>query len=296
MNVRFRLSPAIAVALAAFVVLAGFACGRASAYAEYCPTRVQSYAVPDSGASASAPSSLYAYRLAAFGTRSVRGNVTMKTSDGWFTAAFPSVALTQQTLHMRGRTSAYTRSVFWSPVLYVRFPHPVTVQYMYVGDAQSSGDQIFGWDARGDVTCQAPAGIGMSNNPLHINPDTDIDAKHALQAPPGPSAAVAPAAVAGVPGPLDCKEPFLGAVATHYAQPDVPLAMQDDRYRGVVLVEIAVGADDKLDDAWVSSPSGYREFDEAALKAVRKSRYKAGRSFCSAAPGFYLFRLDFNMR
>lgn len=127
-------------AIVIFAAVAGLSivaiCGRASAYAEYCPTRVQSYAVPDSGASASAPSSLYAYRLAAFGTRSVRGNVTIKTSDGWFTAAFPSVALTQQTLHMRGRTSAYTRSVFRSPVLYVRFPHPVTVRYMYVGDAQ----------------------------------------------------------------------------------------------------------------------------------------------------------------
>lgn len=145
------------------------------------------------------------------------------------------------------------------------------------------------------MTCQAPAGIGTTNSSLHIYADAVINAKHALQAPPAPNSAIATAVVASIPGPLDCKEPFLAAVATHPVTPTVPLAMQDDRYRGVVLVEIAVNANDKLDDAWVYSPSGYREFDEAALKAARKSSYKAGRSFCSAAAGSYLFRFDFNM-
>ncbi len=291
---RVSIYRAIVISCVMVGLAVSVTCGRASAYAEYCPTHVQSYAVP--GSNASAPSDLYAYRLAAFSRRAVRGTVTIKTNDGWFTAAFPSVRLTEQTLHMRGRTSVYTRMVFRSPALYVRFPHPVTVQYLYVGDAQARGDRIFGWDAKGDVTCQAPAGIGVRNTPMHAHPDTLIDAKHVLQAPPGPNDVVATAAIASAPGPLDCKVPFQYAVATHPVVPDVPLAMQDGRYRGVVKIEIAVGANGSLDDAWVYSPSGYRDFDEAALSAVRKSTFKAGRSFCSAEPGLYLFRVNFNMR
>ncbi len=288
---RVSIHRAIVVSCAIVGLAVALTCGRASAFVEYCPARVQASAVPSPGAKPGQPSTEYAYRLSAFGPRSVSGDLTIKTSLGWFNAAFSTTSLTQQVLHFRGVGDEYTRTVFRSRVLYIRFPEPLTTEYLWVSDAQSVGDRTFDWDAKGDVRCDPPAAIGLpkeQRNDYHVG---RLDPKHALQATPPSDAPMAIATPAGAPGSLACAKPFTDASVTRAVAPRYPQGLEP--ITTTAMVEVAVGSDGRVDGEWVYSPAPFDALNLASLRAVRQSTFVAGTAFCKPAPGYYLFRTDY---
>ena len=287
---RVSIYRAIVVSCVIVGLAVALTCGRASAFVEYCPARVQASAVPSPIAKPGQPSSQYAYRLSAFGPRSVSGDLTLKTSLGWFSAAFPSTPLTQQVAHFRVAGDAYTRTVFRSPVLYIRFPEPLTVEYLWVSDARSVGDRTFDWDAKGDVRCAPPAAIGVPKEPY--DDAGRLDPKHALQATPPSDAPIAIATTTSAPGSLTCAKPFTDARVTRPVAPRYPQGLEP--ITTMVMVEVAIGSDGSVDGDWVYAPAPVDALNLASLKAARESTFAAGTAFCKPAPGYYLFRTDYH--
>lgn len=235
---------------------------RALAIAEFCPAEIQPIHPLDSKMGLSA---LYSYSLHAEGPRSVSGSVFFDTSSGWFVATFPSTPLTVRQYHMEDEFVTFTHATFESDALYVRFPQPLTIKGAYVSSATSSGDQLFGWDAKGTVQCAPRAGFeaqttGSPKSQLKtLDPRTDLD-----QAP-SPSATIEVAAITSAPGPTDCDVPSANATIASAAAPDYPMAEQGRGVGASVWVEVAVNPDGSLADAWIYAPSAARDFDEAAL-------------------------------
>lgn len=279
--------------------------GRAWSYAEYCPASVAGWAVPGATpapAASHAPSALYSFTLIAQGPRSVKGSVDVHTSAGWFSVPFPSTPLLEHQYKERDAYVAFTRKTWESDELFARFPQPVLIISSFVRDASATGDPYFGWDAKGDVTCGAPAGLEAKGGfptpspwaiPLGLtteNPRTDY---YRL---PAPGEAIALATPIAVPGSLDCPVPFTPARVVRAVSPVYPAFPTPYQRQGQrsVMVEVAVGSANEMDDAWVWISSGFREFDAAALKAARATEYASGTSFCQPANGLYLFRANFD--
>ncbi|MGB6987115.1 MAG: TonB family protein [Candidatus Aquilonibacter sp.] len=275
--------------LACCLVLSA-ACGaRALALAEFCPAEIEA---PHQLDAKTGPSALFSYALRAEGPRSVAGSVLFNTSMGWFEVEFPATPLTAHAYQMQDEFVTFTRNTFESDPLYVRFPQPVTIKGVFVASATSSGDQVFGWDAKGTVQCAPRAGFGTppSTRPKTslvktLNPRTDLDVM------PGSNAVSAVAAITSAPGSTDCDVPFANA-SVEAASPEYPLVAENRA--ASVWVEVAVNADGTLADAWIYAPSGSRDFDAAALRAARLSKFKGGRVFCQPAGGDYLFHAVFN--
>ena len=59
------------------------------------------------------------------------------------------------------------------------------------------------------------------------------------------------------------------------------------------LIEVAVGDNDSLIDAWIYASSGWAAADLSALRAARASKYATAVSYCRRVRGYYLFRVDF---
>ena len=268
-------------------LLMACACGaRALAVAEFCPAEVEPPHQLDA--------TLFSYALSAEGPRSVAGAIVFDTSMGWFVAEFPATPLTLHPYNMQDASVTFTRTAYESGPLYVRFPQPVTLKGAYVSSASSSGDQLFGWDAKGTVPCAPRAGFGArltgAPNPSFLktlNPRTDLDVM------PSPTASIGVAALTSAPGSTDCDVPFANATVTSAASPEYPGFARDQNLGGEVYVIVAVNGDGTLGDAWLYAPSGSRDLDQAALRAARQTKYKGGRVFCQAAGGDYLFHAIF---
>ena len=254
---------------------------------------------PEANTGTATPSALFAYQLSGLGTRSVSGNVYVKTPAGWFKAPFDNLTLAPRTVHFAGPNVSYTRTFFRSPVQYVRFPAPVTIEYMWVGNVKTSGDADFGWDAKGIVQCQPPPEAGQA--PLPMKPPTDprpvraLDDVDDLDSAPPATAIAAKAVSMAAPGRLDCPVPFQSARAIHVRQPQWPQGYHLNTPI-TILVSVAIAADGSVDDTWLLQPSGVDAFDNAALKAAHESTYKNGTAFCLPSPGTYIFHAVFSDR
>jgi TonB family protein len=277
------------VSCIAFTLVCG---GRAAAIAEFCPAEIQP---PHALEPTTGRSALYAYSLHAEGPRSVAGSIMFDTSMGWFTAGFTATSLTARTYNMEDEYVAFTRTTFESDALYVRFPQPVTLKAAYVSSATTSGDRLFGWDAKGTVECPPRAGFEALSTATPrprglktLNPRTDLDAT------PPPTASIAVAALTSAPGSTDCEVPFANASVVSTASLEYPPIEAQQRVSGAVWVEVAVNGDGSLADAWIFAPSGSRDFDAAALRSAKLSKYRGGRVFCRPAGGDYLFYAVFH--
>lgn len=76
-------------------------------------------------------------------------------------------------------------------------------------------------------------------------------------------------------------------------QPEYPESAQDQGGEYVGIVEVAVGDDDQLVDAWTFAGSGNRAIDLTALRAALGSTYGDAISYCQHVRGYYIFRADF---
>jgi TonB family protein len=94
---------------------------------------------------------------------------------------------------------------------------------------------------------------------------------------------------------MNCAVPFADAFVSHAENPDYPVQLRNAGVpASVTVVEVGVSATGTIDDAWIYVPSGYAQFDGAALLSAKNSTYHPARSFCQDVPGQYLFRAEFS--
>lgn len=261
---------------------------RAQAEVELCPAGLAT--APVGGQSG--PANLYGFDLRALGPRTVQATLAFDTNAGWYTADVPATTLAEKDRHYTSISAEFVRHDFVSPVMYVRFPAAVTIAHEWVYQATARNDGPFGWASRGAVTCDAPAGAHAHDSGNQaLFPKLDPKDSDALDATPAPQSIILAATPSKPLGDRSCPDPFDDATATHAAVPTYPVGM-----RGIFAsstIEVAVGPDGLLMDAWVWGPSGYGMMDQSALDAAKASTYKAGRAYCRNVPGLYLFRVTY---
>src|SRR5208283_4143129 len=140
MTLRSHVRYALIVALWWVAILGAGASAQAAI--EYCPARAQ---LEPAGVGAAAdgslaPSSLFSLVLSGLSSRSVSGTLTMHTNGGWYTLPFANVVLTQYQEQWTDRYNSFTSPMFLSPVLYIKFPQPVTMTGWFVSEASTSGE------------------------------------------------------------------------------------------------------------------------------------------------------------
>ena len=282
-----RLVLCVLFAAALYVAVAP-AVARA-AKVEFCPARLNGF-----HAFHGANDGLISFYVAAESPRTVSANVIAQGRSNWYTFQFNDVALLPDLAHYRSPTVRFDRTLYHSKALYVRLPPGERVVRWWIYDATSSGDSMFGWDKKGDVTCFPPP-EGETNIPPLAKPPVRTNPTNDLLALPGPSDAILTSAKINAPADIsECAKPFVPATVVHAFQPIWPANVPRLSAAVVTEIEVAVNADGSLAGAWVYTPSGYPEMDAEALKAAERSKYKGGIALCRPAPGTYLFRSDFD--
>lgn len=264
-------------------------CGKAWADpVEFCPARLDAiHAFRDSN------DGLVAFYVAAESARSVSANVIVQTQSNWYTFQFNNAVLLPDLAHYQNSTVRFDRTLYHTKPLYVRLPAGDRIVRWWIYDAIATGDSVFGWDKRGDVTCfPQPEGVTkfrpLGDPPRRTNPLSDLSQL------PGPSDSIIAVAKIAPPAEItECAIPFVPAAVLHAVQPLWPQSVSRIPAPATTEIEVAVDAKGSLAGAWVYTPSGYPALDLEALKAAELSKYRGGIALCKPAPGNYLFRADF---
>jgi len=252
--------------LGSILVFVGLCTSRANALTEFCPAGV-SYA-PAEPASGQGQSTSLAIWLNARAPRTIlSATVVADTDGGWYTWDVNNVALSSWSVAAR------------SAPLAVDFPKPVFVRHAWVVKARTSGDRLFGWDALGEAACGLPAFGVAAYRPARPVATTGL--VHVSASPIAPLYST------------NCTRPFAPATVAHAVQPRYPSEFILGGVSSFVKVEIQVGDNDNLVDAWIYQSSKNSAVDESALAAARASTYKSAISYCQKANGDYIFRAEF---
>jgi hypothetical protein len=258
----------LGVAFGLFLALT-LTCGAARAKMEFCPAGLQYRpAIP---ATSDGRSAGLVFGLWSDSPRTiVTAKIVAETDGGWYAWDVSNLLLVEG-----------ANGVAESPRTVAVFDKPVFVRHIWIVEARTSGDTLYGWDAVGEASC----GIPSFSHPSY--------ASQKAQDPSGlPHLTASPVA------PLyaaNCPHPFSEAIVTHPVQPIFPpLAPKGLYYTSQI--EVAIGDSDNLLDAWVYKSSGNRAIDASALAAARASSYQSAVSYCQKADGYYLFRADFEPR
>jgi len=262
---------------------------------EFCPADVAEWAPAGSGSAApvAGPTVLasdYTFRLRALGSRVVSGTLAIGTGGGWFQVAIPATPLTAHVREYRSDSQRGEMTDFRSTEFHVHFPSAIHVAMVFLAQASAAHDGPFGWEARGEVTCdpdgdphvdvaRPPASRGYS--PLRLTfvdrPDPDET----------PIALPAPTPLA-TPNGLACKVPFASARVTTLRQPE---AVDDSEYaQSIASVAVAIDARGTAIDAWLEIPSPSIAVGKTAIEAALRSRYEPAVAFCRNVSGTYSFR------
>ena len=292
--VRWLLAFAL-FALSSFAVPATAIPAPENTATEFCPATLA-----DAGLTRVGPagSTLFRYGVAANGARSARGSVIAYSNAGWFVFSFPLVPIAERVDRFDTGQVKFSRTSFQSPQMFVTFPAGAEPTDAFVSSASSTGDALFGWDAKGTVTCPAQSGFRMkprtatepaSPKIVDLTPDPNVT--------PGRESIRSVAASTSAPGPLDCAVPFADAKATSVIPPEFPSfarGVMETAGSTFTLVRLMVGPDGRLAEppvVWV--PSVSPALDQSALRAARLSKYSAGKAFCAPAAGEYIFHASF---
>jgi hypothetical protein len=259
---------------------------RADAASESCPATL--FFWPQAAGHQTA-AGLYSYEFTALTERSVDVTAIADTNAGWYEWSVRDVPIRPITVAVRGHDFHYTYKTAESAALTVQFPANVVVQHAWVTNAKTTGETLFGWDTRGDYTCEVP---DLTNKGR--NPDAD-NAPGAERAPAQSVRAPAVATPSSAPFPASaCKSPFSsGSVSAvmHPLFPDALVGRVVDPTETVLYVAIDdVG---RLIDAWVLAGSGYSTMDLAALSAARRTTYVPATSYCRHVGGVYVVQEEF---
>ena len=235
---------------------------------------------------------VYAMSFDALSARNVSGTVAFQTDQGWYSVPFDNVPLTEFDQQWKAKYVEFTRKSFTSDDLFVRFPRAVNLQSAFVNDAQTKGDTVFGWDAKGRVSCAGLSAKQFSEAQRPQRLATLLNPRP-TQTPEATTSFLTPA-IASAPGLTACAVPFADASVPHPGRVTYPEAAKFASVQSAnVLVEVAVSAAGQLEDSWIYAPSGNRYFDDAAMEVTHRSTYAPRRSFCQDVPGLYLFRVEF---
>jgi hypothetical protein len=211
----------------------------------------------------------YAFVLRADTPRSVQGQIVADTSSGWFAWNFPMTQMTLQPSQMLVRGwYAMTGKSYETQALYVSFPTGTVVRHAWVEHAQTSGETVFGLDARGNATCSVP----------------DFGDDDPYQAPPVPPTLTTGSSVVAAK-PTDarftptCEAPFAKSDFS-----DVPRMEPPQEFSGVMhgttVVAIAIDNTGKVLDSWPLSSSGNIKWDMTATIALRGAKYRPPVTYC----------------
>jgi len=260
-----------------------------AAEVEFCPARLDdfhAYGAPHDG--------LRSFYVSAESARSVSANVIVQGERNWYTFQFMDAALVPDLAHYRTSTVRFDRMLYHTKPLYVQLPPGERVLRWWIYDATATGDSVFGWGNKGDVTCFPPPGGGAKILPLADPPKRDNPSDDLAQLP-GPSDTVLSGSQIAQPADTtECAKPFVPATVIHAFQPSWPMSVPRLSMAVVSEIEVAVNANGSLAGAWVYQPTGFPELDSEALKAAEFSKYHGGIALCKPAPGTYLFRADFD--
>ena len=199
--------------------------------------------------------------------RIVSAEIIADTDGGWYTWKVTDVALTLRTTG----DGESTRQV-------ATFDKPVFVRHVWVLQARASGDPTYGWDSRGEVTCGIPSFGRASYPPMKAQIADGFPHVLATAIPP--------------PYGASCRHPFAEATVVRPVRPVMPPFLAPGSYSSQI--EVAVGDQDNLVDAWVFKPSVSEAVNASALAAARASDYQSAVSYCQKADGYYIFRADFS--
>jgi hypothetical protein len=255
---------------------------------EFCPARLDAL-----HAFRGANDGLVSFYVAAASARSVSANVIVQGESSWYTFQFKDAALVPDLAHFQSHAVRFDRMLYHTKPLYVQLSPGERVLRWWIYDAISTGDSVFGWDDRGDVTCFPPPEGDtkippLADVPKRVNPRND------LAQLPGPSDTVLASSKIAPPADItECAKPFVPASVVRAFQPSWPATVPRLSATVVSEIEVAINANGSLAGAWVYTPSGYPELDLEALKAAELSKYHGGIALCKPAPGSYLFRAAF---
>ena len=266
----------------------------ANAMFEFCPATLKYGQVN---------ASLYGFELTALGSRTISSaTLAFDTSAGWYTVDVSMLNIVEKDRHYTGPSGSFVRRDYVSPIMYARFPKPLTVSHAWVFSATATSDGDFGWDKQGDVRCDPlgePRVIGVmriKDGPSALGHDLyhlDGKDKDALSNQPSEKSIVLVAQHAKIPlEDPSCLNAFDYALVLHTPTPDFPDGLRG--YSGTATVQVALDGSGKLIDAWIWGPSGFPAFDAEAMRLARGTTYSAGSAYCKAAPGNYLFRVSFD--
>jgi hypothetical protein len=270
--------------------------GRAQAMTEFCPARLHIAGVSPDGVGHAAPRSLYGFDLFALGSRNVSATIAFDTSAGWFEIDVPQQPLTLKLRHYHTPYVKFVRRDYVSPVIYVQFPNDVALNHVWVYSATAQDDGAFGWAPRGLVSCAPPTGA----NPYYDRSSMiaeQMDPRDAdnLEKAPGAGSMVLTAVQTSPLETADCKKPFSDAGVKWASAPAYPDTLRaQDAGLFSVSATVAITSDGTAADAWISVPSGYRDADDAVIRAAKGSVYNAGRAYCRNVPGVYTFSVTFD--
>lgn len=287
------------VVIAAFVVAFVVPMARACASVEFCSALLGN--MNPIGASLGTSARSYSYELTAVAPRAVDAQLVADTNAGWFGWSISGVPLERTTRLLRfpaANVAPYGVTLPAATIPYpaiassplsVVFPYDVIVRHAWVEEANRA-DAAASTDYTAAARCDVPdfATASMADTPPY----------------PGASATPTPLPSPNAPGtravptlapfaPARCSTPFKEATVTRPARPELPTMVESEGLGGTSIVEVAVGKDGKLIDAWTLGSSGSRAMDLSALRAARSSQYSGAVSYCRPVNGLYLFRADF---
>lgn len=255
---------------------------------EFCPARMDAmhaFQAPHDG--------LFSFYVAAESARSVSANVIVQGERNWYTFQFKDAKIVPELAHYQSSTVRFDRTLYHSKPLYVQLAPEERILRWWIYDAVATGDSVFGWDERGDVTCLPEPYDDTKIKPLADAPKR-VNVVNDLGQLPSPSDAVLVSSQIAQPADItECAKPFVPATVIHAFQPSWPSGIGRIGARVTTEIEVAVNANGSLAGAWIYQPSGIPDFDLEALRAAELSRYHGGIALCKPAPGTYLFRADF---
>ncbi len=279
----------LGIASALCFLIVAFWHSPASAISEFCPATLNIRAVGVGASSESTPAQVYGFDLGAVAPRALTATLAFDTSGGWYTLAVPQTELTEKDRHYTSPSATFIRRDYVSPIMYVRFPANVVIQRSWVYGAQAFDD---GWAAKGRVTCDPPGSAKPLANPRN---DTVLDPKDRdrLDAPPAAGDLVLAAQHTSPLESTACAQPFEPAQAVKAVTPDFPNELRGMWGIAESTIEVALGGDGSVLDAWVWGPSGSQAADQAALHAAEDSKYQGARAYCRPVSGLYLYKVTF---
>lgn len=265
---------------------------RAQAAAEFCPGQVGNLHSSNGASQATS----YTYDVQALTDRTIEGTIIADTDHGWYSwkqapAQLVATRFTSLALSKSFPPLEATYILSQSGDLSVNFPVELQVYRAWITSAQTHGEAALHWDASGVVSCDPTdfAPHEGSTRTVKRTPNAGDPTP-----PPVPPAAMASATVAPFP-PSTCDKPFVSASVTHASEPTFPQSVKDSGFtqRATSEIEVAVGPDGKLVDAWLFASSGYPQLDESAMLAAKRSTYAPAISYCKTIGASYLFRATF---